>query len=136
MGLCLLIEETVGINIDNGKIEEDFSCGGDYEPFGKLLITNKVVLRDNANAKRIWDAFCDIHHRHWKELPIKKISDTEWHLGIMSYDQDIGGTKTVTRTHYMRVLVEKDSKLVLSWESMMDTSNERKVAMPDRRPES
>lgn len=59
------------------------------------------------------------------------MADTEWRLGRSGYDQTVasdGGFRTVvTRTHYKRVRTDPKTYRVLSWESVVDTSNERRV---------
>jgi hypothetical protein len=127
--LVLRLEKTIGINQGTGKIEAELYCSGNYEAFGELLIKHKAALRNPADAKKIWEAFCEIHHKHWQEYPLKKISDTEWHLGISSYDQIVSTTEesstVVTQTHYMQVVIDKESGRILSWKSKVDTSNKR-----------
>jgi len=129
MSLALGLEKTVGVNRNSGKIEVELLCCGNYEAFGQLLVRHKAVLQNVTDAKRVWIAFCDTHHRLWRDYPIRKISETEWRLGISSYDQTVSTTnktKTmVTRTHYMQIMVDVKSKQILSWESKVDTSNKR-----------
>src|SRR4029077_13803760 len=102
ISLAFDFEKTVGINTDTGKIEEELWSFGNHEEFGKMLVKYKIVLKDDADANKIWKAYCEIHHDHEEELPFKKVSDTKWHLGIASYDQTISATETrtvVTTTH-------------------------------------
>ena len=110
---------TVAIDTAAKRIVKELLRYGNYEKYGELLVDHRVTLRDAADAKLIWDAFCDIHHRHWKDHPLKKVSASEWHLGISQYDQ--------TRTHYMKVLVDPRTGQITSWESKVDSSDERKI---------
>ena len=123
------LEKTVGINTDKGELEAELFCCGNYEAFGKLLVKYRIIMQSPADARRVWEAFCDIHHRHWQEYPFEKISDTTWHLGIFSYDQTVGATDDIrtveTVTHYMQVMVDRGSGRILSWESKVDRANRR-----------
>ena len=89
----------------------------------------KVTLRDAKEAQRIWEASCEIYGQGSKTYPSKRISDTEWRLGISSFDQSwavVDGLKTVvTHTHYLRVLVDPKTGRVTSAESKSDSSKER-----------
>jgi hypothetical protein len=55
---------------------------GNYEKYGDFLAKEKIVLCDDGKAKLIWDSFCDLHQKRWKNQGIKKISYNQWHLGI------------------------------------------------------
>jgi hypothetical protein len=125
------LEVTVAIDTATKCLVKELYCYGSYEAYGELLVDHRVPLRDAADAKLVWDAFCDIHHRHWKDLPLKKVSASEWHLGISQYDQTtsvVGEFKTVvTQTHYKKVLVDPRTGQITSWESKGDSSDERKI---------
>ena len=62
---------------------------------------------------------------------MKKISASEWRLGLSSYDQTIsvadGFMTVVTRTHYMQVLVDAETGRIGSAETKVDTTDERKI---------
>jgi len=121
----------VAIDTTTKRFVEELPCWGNYEAYGKLLVDHRVPLRDTADAKLVWDVFCDVHHRHWKHYPLKKVLANEWHLGIYRYAQTtsvVDEIKTeVTRTHYTKVLVDPKTGQVNSWESKMDSSDERKI---------
>lgn len=134
VGLALSIEKTVAIDTNSNRIVMGLFCEGNYEPYGKLLVAHNVSLRNTADAKTIWEAFCDIHHRHWKDFPLEKVSDVEWHLGLSSHAETmsvIDGFKTeATRTYYMKVVVDPKTGLIVSCESKVDTSEQRKTPVP------
>ena len=104
---------------------------GNSEAFGKLLVDRKIVLRNEADAQTIWEAFCDTHHDSRKGQPHKLLDKGEWRLGLYSYDQTIASdavsTTVVTVTHYMRVRTDEKTGQVASWESTVDSANERRV---------
>jgi hypothetical protein len=131
LGRALSLQTTLAVDPKAGSVVATLPGHGNYEAFGTLLIERKITLRDDADAKVVWEAFCDLHHKHWKDQPHERTADTEWRLGRSSYDQTTGsevGFKTVvTRTHYMRVRTEPKTYRVLSWESVVDTSNKRRV---------
>ncbi len=74
----------------NGKLVSEIYHYGNYDPYGSLLAANKVSIRSPEDAKLVWDAFCDLHQKHWKDQPAIQVSDTVWHLG----------DKTIDRFHY------------------------------------
>lgn len=126
-------ERIVALDKTSGQITMEFHTSSPYDLYGKLLLDYGACLGDAAEAKTIWDAFCEIHHPHWKWMnyPSRRISDTEWHLGLNSYDSTtsvVSDVKTVqTNTHYMKVVVDPATRRIVSWESQMDTSNVRKI---------
>lgn len=125
------LEVTAAIDTASKRIVKELFSWGNYESYGELLVDHRVPLRDAAEAKLVWDAFCDIHHRHWKDDPLKKVSASEWHLGISRDDQTtsvVGELETVvTRTYYTKVLVDPKTGQITSWESKMDSSDEPKI---------
>ena len=52
-----------------------------------------------------------------------------WRLGLYSYDQTVsetGGVRTIVkRTHYYKVVTDAKSGAVASWESVVETSDQR-----------
>jgi hypothetical protein len=102
---------------------------GNYEQYGDLLLKSNVTMADARAARRIWDAFNEIHMKGWSALEPEKRSTGEWRLGRTRYDQTIsvvGGRKTVvTRTHYVKVKTDPATHRITSWESVVETSNER-----------
>lgn len=131
VGLAYRIETTLAVNLTTKRTEATLPANGNYEAFGKMLVDRGVPLRDEADANTIWEAFCELHHRHWKDYPAKKVSASEWHLGLFRDDQILSTTDTskveVTRTHYMKVVVDPTTSHVSSWESLVDTSEERTI---------
>jgi hypothetical protein len=100
---------------------------GDFE---KLFTDHNVTLRDAKQAKLIWNAYCDLSGRYGG-YPIRQISDTEWRLGVASFERTrsvVDGIRTLaTEIYYMRVLVDPKTGLITSVEHKVDMSNERKV---------
>lgn len=74
VGLGLGIEVTLVCD-SKGKLVKELFHTGNYDPFGELLAANKVAIRSDGDAKLVWEAFCDVHQRHWKEQPARKVSD-------------------------------------------------------------
>jgi hypothetical protein len=131
VSLALGLEMVVAVDTKTNRLARELWLYDNHDKFGKLLADYKVTLRDAAEAKLVWDASCDIYGMGSKTAPMKKISDSEWRLGITSYDQTtsvVDGFKTVvTRTHYMRVLVDPKTGQITSSGTKVDSSNERKV---------
>jgi hypothetical protein len=81
--------------------------GTSFEGFGALLAANQVRIRDAAEADRVWESFCELHHMGRKDAgrnwPSIKVSETEWHLGNATRHlaDGTGGTH-----HYIRVLLD------------------------------
>jgi len=131
------LEKTLGVDRKKEKIVIELYGWGNYVAFGKLLVDHRIKLRDEEDAQLVWNAFCELHHKHWQHYKLQRISEREWRLGIFSYDQGISsfsGFRTiVTRTHCMKVTVDPESGRILSWKSIVDTSNKRKVPIPKRK---
>jgi hypothetical protein len=60
---------------------------------------------------------------------MEKVSDTEWKLGIFSYEDTlsvVNGVKTIVkRTQFIRVATDPATHLIVAWESVVETSDER-----------
>jgi hypothetical protein len=132
LALAVGLELVAAIDTTTHRVVRELWCHGNHEEFGKLLVDHKVTLRDATEAKLVWDASCVLYGQGSKTAPLKKMSASEWRLGISSYDQTtsvVDGVKTVvTRTHYTRVLVDPKTARITSWESRVDSSNERKMS--------
>lgn len=131
VSLAIGLETTLAVDPTTQRVEAKLHGTGNYEEFGKMLVDHAIPLRNEADAKTVWDAFCELHHRHWKDHPARKVSDSEWHLGLASYDQTISTTNTskieVTRTHYIKVIVDPTTRRISLWESVVDSSAERTI---------
>lgn len=102
VGLAFGLEATLVCDAA-GKIIKEVHHTGNYEAFGELLNASKVAIRTSDDAKLVWNAFCDIHQRHWQKQPAIKVGDKTWHLG------DI----TIDRFHYYyQVLLDDESRVV------------------------
>ena len=125
IGRALGLEKTVAIESKTNKVSDD------YSGFWNELVERKIAITNRKDAIQIWNAFCEIHHKHWQSSPCRKVSPTEWRLGISSYDQTVAAdekTKTiVTRTHYQKVLIDEATGAIISFESVVDTDNERTI---------
>jgi hypothetical protein len=131
LALATGLEIVVAIDTTTNRLLRELWCYGNHEEFGKLLVDYKVTLRDATEAKLVWEASCDLYGQGSKTAPMKKVSASEWRLGISSYDQTtsvVDGVKTVvTRTHSTRVLLDPKTARITSWENRVDSSNERKM---------
>ena len=85
IGLALDLGVTLVCN-DQGKIIKEVSHSGNYEAFGELLSSMKVAIRNNEDARIVWQGFCDLHQKHWKDQRIERKSDRVWHLGVTTID--------------------------------------------------
>jgi hypothetical protein len=125
------LEMVVAIDTKTNRLARELWVHNNHDQFGKLLADYKVTLRDAAEAKLVWDASCDIYGQGSKTAPMKRISESEWRLGIESHDQttsEVDGFKTVvTRTYYTRVLVDPKTGQIISSATTVDSSNNRKV---------
>lgn len=79
------VEFTIACNRDGNVVSEIYHYGN-YEPYGVLLAEAKRSIRSTEDAKLLWDAFCDLHQKHWKHQPAIRVSDTVWHLGDVTID--------------------------------------------------
>jgi hypothetical protein len=102
IGLAFGLETTLVCDAA-GKIIKEVHHTGNYEAFGELLNAAKVAIRTNDDAKLVWNAFCDIHQKHWQKQPAIKIDDKTWHLGAVTND----------RFHYYyEVLLDNEDRVV------------------------
>jgi hypothetical protein len=134
-GLAFGLERTLGIDPQKKLVVVTMYNSGYYEPFGKLLVDRKVKIRDDGDALLVWQAFCDVHHHHWMDYALRKIDDESWRLGIFRYDQTVASDENsqtvVTNTHYMNVGVDPESHQIVSWKSVVETSDRREVPKPE-----
>lgn len=71
--------------IDREEWTELFGYGN-YEEYGRLLARERVTLNTDEQARMIWDGFCDLHQKHWRNQGFERKSDTVWHLGMTIID--------------------------------------------------
>jgi len=87
VNLAFGLQTTVGVETSSNRIQVELSGFGSYEAFGGLLATNRVHIKDAVDAKAVWEAFCDLHFKHWQSQPAVKKSEKIWHLGDVTIDQ-------------------------------------------------
>lgn len=104
VNLAFGLQTTVGVERSTNKIQVELPGFGNYEAFGRLLATNRVRIHNAADAKTVWEAFCDLHFKHWQSQPAVKESDKLWHLGDV----------TIDRFHYYYEVVLDDEHIVKS----------------------
>lgn len=85
LGLASGLETTLVCDAA-GKTVKELHHTGNYEAFGELLKSAKITIRTNDDAKLVWNAFCDVHQKHWQKQPAIKIDDRTWHLGDETRD--------------------------------------------------
>ena len=77
---------TLALRRDGSEFSE-LQDTGNYEEYGRLLAKNGVLLRNSEDGKLIWDGFCDLHHKQWREQKIERKDDQTWHLGVITIDR-------------------------------------------------
>lgn len=82
---ALQLSITLAYKRDTGAWSE-IPGSGNYEPYGRLLAQQKVELKTDAQAKLIWEGFCDLHQKHWRDQGIEQRSDRLWHLGVITIE--------------------------------------------------
>ena len=90
--------------VDSSKqTTQEFFGYGNYEEFGSLLSRHDITINSPDDATLVWNSFCDLHQKHWKDQGIERIDDRTWHLGVI----------TIDRFHYYyRVDLDSDHKVV------------------------
>ncbi len=130
IGLALDSQDTVAIDPQARQVKGE-CCGSPDTGFGNLLKLYQCRVRNEADAKAVWIAFCEISFRDWKDWPVQQISPTEWHLGITKYTQtiaDSGGYETrVDDIDYVKVMVDPATGIIKSFDHTGLRTNERKV---------
>lgn len=76
---------TLACNKSEGEWSELFGYGN-YEEYGRLLTKEKVTLQSKEKARIVWNGFCDLHQKHWKDQGIERKSESVWHLGVITID--------------------------------------------------
>ncbi len=79
-GIASGVKYTLVCDIAGNLVAEN-SGDRNSEAFGDMLAASKIRIRSPADAKLVWDAFCDLDQKAWKELPVLRVSETVWHLG-------------------------------------------------------
>ena len=75
---------TLAIAHDGGVF--DFAGAERRELFGGFLAKNSVKLENAKDARLIWNAFCEICRWDPHTNELQKVSDREWHLGVIQRD--------------------------------------------------
>ncbi|MCK4789288.1 MAG: hypothetical protein KAV87_36435 [Desulfobacteraceae bacterium] len=75
----------LSIHQETDEMKEYFGYGN-YAPFGELLAMEKIQITSEEQAKLVWDAFRDLHQKHWKNQTIKQMNTKKWHLGVIAID--------------------------------------------------
>lgn len=84
-----------------------FHESGEYESFGEFLAKYNVMITTDKDAKTIWDAFCDLHHKGYgKDRPFEKKTAYIWHLGLSTSP----GINRYYR-YYYEVVTDKNGKV-------------------------
>lgn len=75
--------------VDQGKgTTQEFSGYGNYEEFGTLLAEQRIQIDSPAQATLVWNAFCDLHQKHWKnQTQHERIDEHTWHLSVNTIDR-------------------------------------------------
>jgi hypothetical protein len=87
VNLAVGLQTTVGVETSSNQIQIKLSGFGNYEAFGTLLASNRIRIQNATDAKTVWEAFCDLHFKHWQNQPAVKVSDKIWHLGDVTIGQ-------------------------------------------------
>jgi hypothetical protein len=66
---------------------QEFHTTGNYEEFGVLLAHQGIKIETPDDATAVWNAFCDVHWKHWHKQKHEKINDRLWHLGSITIDE-------------------------------------------------
>lgn len=126
--LALGLRQTLAVPSDSNSVRNlRLYNWGNYNEYEELLKINKISIRDANDANLVWNAFCEIHRKGWKDYKVEKVSDNEWKLGIYEYNQtvsDVNGVKTIVkRTHYSKVTTDPNTKKITEWKMQVETSD-------------
>jgi hypothetical protein len=77
---------TLAVARDTHSVTEFFHYGN-HEAFGEFLRRERIRISGDAAARLVWDAWCDIHDKRWRQQGIERINPSVWHLGIVTIDQ-------------------------------------------------
>ncbi len=88
----------------DGELVAEIYHYGNYDSYGDFLAAKKISIRSPQDAKLVWEGFCDLYQKHWKDNPAIKVSETVWHLG----------DNTIDGVHYYYEFVLDSSQLVTS----------------------
>lgn len=128
VSLALGLGHTLAVGPDGKTIIRLYHTGN-YEDYESLLVATGATIRNPRDAQLIWAAFCDLHRKFSKTQKMERVSDHEWRLGIVQYDQvisEVDGLRTIVgNTHYFRVVTDPVDMHVVTWESALERSPER-----------
>jgi hypothetical protein len=131
LSLAAHLGHTIAVALNSREKKKLFHFGN-HEEYGSLLIETKAAISNTDDAELVWDAFCEIHRKGWKGRNVEKISETEWKIGITSYDQTISIVDDISTivniTHFMQVTTDPTSKQIVAWKSIVETSNTYKAS--------
>ena len=97
---------------------------GNFETYGDLLNFTEARIENEEDAKRVWQAFCEIHGKAWMDH--EEVCAWEWRLGFYKTECEIsevgGGKITEKQIHYCRVTLDPISHRVNDWKLMAETT--------------
>src|SRR5581483_3435162 len=81
-----ILEKTIAVDLVKwlvvAKIPPD-------DEFLKLLIDHRIAIRDKADAKLVWESYCETHNRPFWDYGIEKVSESEWRLGVFKSERTV-----------------------------------------------
>lgn len=89
---------TLAVARDTHSVTE-FSHYGNYVEFGDFLRRERIRIADESDARLVWDAFCDIHHKRWNQQGNDRIHSALWHLGVVTIERS---------RYYYEVVIDAD----------------------------
>ncbi|MEX0716468.1 MAG: hypothetical protein WD066_07775 [Planctomycetaceae bacterium] len=68
---------TAAVNRQTRTVPGAFTDADDQHVFFMALANRGTPLRDQADARLIWEAFCDLHQLPWKNRPFERIGSVD-----------------------------------------------------------
>ena len=81
--------------------------GAHHKSFGDLLAAEGVKLTSNADAERIWAAFCAAHQKDWFHGEHRMLDSRTWKLNS-NIRKETSGKSKIQREYFYEIVTESD----------------------------
>jgi hypothetical protein len=123
MALGLFLGFTLAVAVDGTALRLPH-CGN-YEEFGDLLAREGITGTTDADARRVWSVFCDLHGKGCPNEEMVRAAPSEWQLGLQRSEEWASGTETSIELYYYRLVTDVETGRVVSWKLVSEDGERR-----------
>jgi len=128
-----ILEKTLAVDEAKGRIVVVIPPD---DTFVKLLTDHAVKIRDEADAKLVWNSYCETHNRPWWDYGIERVGDSEWRIGVHKSEGTIATNASFgtieSGLHFHSVLISPKTYLIESWKYVSQVSGRRQVPIEEK----